>query len=166
MPTTFNLSPRSKAHTSPTKHDELKLLLALYQREEVHVFQQGRSLGHRSTNTFEDGFSILDSKKLSKYLTDTTNYIDILRFVCVSHSTTMPAPPPDLSPNVDAELEDHDSSGSESPSVSEIEQETDIEELFTQVMDDDNECSEEEDGSVDSEEEDDDDYVDDELDDF
>ncbi|KAJ7738954.1 hypothetical protein B0H16DRAFT_1694642 [Mycena metata] len=42
----FNLKSRGKTHTSRDVRDEVKLLMALFKEEEVHLFREGRSMGH------------------------------------------------------------------------------------------------------------------------
>jgi hypothetical protein len=90
MQNTFQLTPQSKSHTSPSQHSQLMTLLFFYEREQVHLFRHSQSLGHKITNTFEDGFAVVNLKKICTYLHDTTGYIDILQFICVAHLTTPP----------------------------------------------------------------------------
>ena len=74
----FDLKIRGKTHTSPHLRDELRLLLALYHEENVHLFCTGRTLGHAAVNQFDEGYSKLRNGKLKDFIHKTTTYGDII----------------------------------------------------------------------------------------
>jgi hypothetical protein len=82
--TAFELTPRSKSHTSPNSVVELKTLLTSYEQQELHKFCSGRTMGHAATDILAKGYDVLDMGKLDSYLTETTETIDILRLVLSS----------------------------------------------------------------------------------
>ncbi|KAJ7210267.1 hypothetical protein B0H12DRAFT_957751, partial [Mycena haematopus] len=51
---------------------ELHLLLALFKEEEVHLFREGRSMGHAAVNQFSRGCLQLDKGKLADFISSTT----------------------------------------------------------------------------------------------
>lgn len=74
----FDLKIRGKTHTSPHLRDELRLLLALYHEENVHMFCSGRTLGHAAVNQFDEGYNKLRNGKLKDFIYKTTTYGDII----------------------------------------------------------------------------------------
>ncbi|KAJ7731018.1 hypothetical protein B0H16DRAFT_1893426 [Mycena metata] len=68
----FNLKSRGKTHTSRDVRDEVKLLMALFKEEEVHLFREGRSMGHAAVNQFARGCRCLDEGKLNDFLEKST----------------------------------------------------------------------------------------------
>lgn len=76
--TAFELKRRSKAHPSPHLRDETKVLLRLYQEEELHHFRSGRSMGHAAVNRFDRGYQRLDNEKMAEYLQRSKEYADVL----------------------------------------------------------------------------------------
>ncbi|KAJ7719724.1 hypothetical protein B0H16DRAFT_1794341 [Mycena metata] len=66
--TAFSLKRRSKTHTSPHQRDELRLLLTMFKEEEVHLFREGRSMGHAAVNQFARGVRRLEAGKLKDWL--------------------------------------------------------------------------------------------------
>jgi len=74
----FGLKARGKTHTSPHLRDELRLLLTLYNEENLHLFCSGRSLGHAAVNQFNEGYKKLRNGKLEDFIDKTTTYADIL----------------------------------------------------------------------------------------
>ncbi|KAJ6601765.1 hypothetical protein DFH09DRAFT_900277, partial [Mycena vulgaris] len=79
--TAFSLEHRGKTHTSPHLRSELKLLLATFKEEEVHLFRSGRSLGHAAANQFARGWRRLDDNKLDDFLTKSTVLGDFLQAI-------------------------------------------------------------------------------------
>ncbi|KAJ7933176.1 hypothetical protein B0H13DRAFT_1856463 [Mycena leptocephala] len=77
--TAFDLKRRSKAHTSPHLRDETKILLRMYQDDELHKFRSGRSMGHAAVNRFDRGFHRLEGGKMAEYLRRSAEYAEILR---------------------------------------------------------------------------------------
>ncbi|KAJ7656706.1 hypothetical protein B0H17DRAFT_840856, partial [Mycena rosella] len=76
--TAFELKRRSKAHTSPHLRDETKVLLRLYQDEELHCFRSGRSIGHAAVNRFDRGYQRLKDGKMAEYLERSKEYADVV----------------------------------------------------------------------------------------
>ncbi|KAJ7622877.1 hypothetical protein B0H17DRAFT_1219140 [Mycena rosella] len=76
--TAFELKRRSKAHTSPHLRDETKVLLHLYQDEELHCFRSGRSIGHAAVNRFDRGYQWLEDGKMAEYLERSKEYADVV----------------------------------------------------------------------------------------
>ncbi|KAJ7504674.1 hypothetical protein B0H11DRAFT_2187102 [Mycena galericulata] len=74
----FNLDRRSKSHTSPHQRSELRLLLTLFKDQEVHMFREGRSMGHAAVNQFSRGCRELKQGKLANFLSITTCLGDFL----------------------------------------------------------------------------------------
>ncbi|KAK6974153.1 hypothetical protein R3P38DRAFT_3332074 [Favolaschia claudopus] len=68
MESAFELTRRSKSHTSPHMRDETRMLLKLYKEDQLHSFRSGRSLGHAAVNRFERGYEELQGGKLGDYL--------------------------------------------------------------------------------------------------
>ncbi|KAJ7675501.1 hypothetical protein B0H17DRAFT_1140257 [Mycena rosella] len=75
----FDLKRRSKSHPSPHLRDEIKILLQLYQEEELHSFRSGRSMGHAAVNQFDRGYQRLEDSKLAEYLQHSAEYAELLR---------------------------------------------------------------------------------------
>lgn len=75
---TFELSSRAKTHTSPHLRHELRLLLALFKEEFLHLFCAGRTLGHAAGNQLNRGFDRLQIGKLADFICKTTAYADVL----------------------------------------------------------------------------------------
>ncbi|KAJ7016698.1 hypothetical protein C8F04DRAFT_1244801 [Mycena alexandri] len=65
----FELKRRGKAHTSPHLRDETRILLRMYEEEELHSFRSKRSMGHAAAG------------KLAEFLTDSAEYASMLRGV-------------------------------------------------------------------------------------
>jgi len=78
MENSFDLKGRGKTHTSPHLRDELRLLLALYEEENLHLFCAGRTLGHAAVNQFDEGYDKLRSRKLKDFINKTTTYGDVI----------------------------------------------------------------------------------------
>ncbi|KAJ6545695.1 hypothetical protein B0H19DRAFT_1308385 [Mycena capillaripes] len=76
--TAFELKRRGKAHTSPHLRDETKVLLKLYEEEELHLFRSGRSLGHAAVNRFDRGYQRLEDGKMDEYLQRSAEYAELL----------------------------------------------------------------------------------------
>jgi len=74
----FSLQSRGKTHTSPHLRDELRVLIALYKEENLHLFYTGRTLGHAATNQFNGGYRRLDSGKLDDFIFKSTAYADVI----------------------------------------------------------------------------------------
>ncbi|KAJ6487520.1 hypothetical protein DFH09DRAFT_1252793 [Mycena vulgaris] len=68
----FSLKSRGKTHTSPNVRDELKLLMMMFKEEEVHLFREGRSMGHAAVNQFARGCRRLEGGKLKDFLNKST----------------------------------------------------------------------------------------------
>ncbi|KAJ7696824.1 hypothetical protein B0H17DRAFT_1130828 [Mycena rosella] len=76
--TAFELKRHSKAHTSPHLRDKTKVLLRLYQDEELHCFRSGRSIGHAAVNQFDRGYQRLEDRKMAEYLECSKEYTDVV----------------------------------------------------------------------------------------
>jgi len=74
----FSLTTRGKSHTSSHLRDELRLLLALFMEENIHLFFTGRALGHAAINQFNKGYWRLDSGKLDDFLSKSTTFADVI----------------------------------------------------------------------------------------
>ncbi|KAF8159999.1 hypothetical protein B0H34DRAFT_797183 [Crassisporium funariophilum] len=74
----FDLSSRAKTHTSPHLRAELRLLLALFKEEFLHLFCTGRTLGHAAGNQLNHGFDRLQTTKLADFINKSTAYADVL----------------------------------------------------------------------------------------
>ncbi|KAJ7020892.1 hypothetical protein C8F04DRAFT_1224175 [Mycena alexandri] len=75
----FELKRRGKAHTSPHLRDETRILLRMYEEEELHSFRSKRSMGHAAVNRFDRGYQRLQAGKLAEFLTDSAEYASMLR---------------------------------------------------------------------------------------
>ncbi|KAJ7027286.1 hypothetical protein C8F04DRAFT_1212422 [Mycena alexandri] len=88
----FNLKSRGKTHTSRDVRDEVKLLMTLFKEEEVHLFCEGRSMGHAAVNQFARGWRRLDEGKLNDFLEKSTAFGDFLAEIHrVDHSVQPPS---------------------------------------------------------------------------
>jgi len=58
--------------------DELRLLLALFKEELLHLFCARRTLGHAAGNQLNRGFDRLQIGKLADFICKTTAYADVL----------------------------------------------------------------------------------------
>ncbi|KIJ89643.1 hypothetical protein K443DRAFT_154869, partial [Laccaria amethystina LaAM-08-1] len=74
----FTLRSRGKTHTSPHLRDELRILLALFKEEKLHLFCSGRTLGHAAINQFNEGHERLDMGKLDDFICKSTAYADVI----------------------------------------------------------------------------------------
>ena len=74
----FSLRSCGKTHTSPHLRDELRVLLALYKEEHLHLFCTGRTLGHAAINQFNEGYTRLDTGKLDDFISKSTAYADVI----------------------------------------------------------------------------------------
>ena len=74
----FELANRGKTHTSPHLRDELRVLLALYKEENLHLFCAGRTLGHAALNQLDQGYDRLQKGKLDNFISKTTAYADVI----------------------------------------------------------------------------------------
>jgi len=77
----FDLTQRSKTHTSPHLQDEFKLLLAMYKELELHSFRSGRSLGHIAKNRLNSGYTALDDGGMDTFLRTSLATADITKEV-------------------------------------------------------------------------------------
>ncbi|KAK6969585.1 hypothetical protein R3P38DRAFT_2814150 [Favolaschia claudopus] len=68
MESAFDLTRRSKSHTSPHMRDETRMLLKLYKEDPLQSFHGGRSMGHAAVNRFERGYEELQGGKMGDYL--------------------------------------------------------------------------------------------------
>ncbi|KAJ6505452.1 hypothetical protein C8R45DRAFT_1181872 [Mycena sanguinolenta] len=90
----FNLEHRSKTHTSPHQRPELRLLLSMFKDEQVHLFRQGRSMGHAAVNQFACGCRQLGENKLADFISTTTclgEFLDAINRRDVVTASPMPA---------------------------------------------------------------------------
>ncbi|KAK7006681.1 hypothetical protein R3P38DRAFT_2555300 [Favolaschia claudopus] len=78
MESAFELTRRSKSHTSPHLRDETQMLLKLYKEDQLHSFHSGRSVGHAAVNRFERGYEALQGGKLGDYLERSGKYARLL----------------------------------------------------------------------------------------
>lgn len=102
----FTLRSRGKTHTSPHLRDELRVLLALYKEENMHLFCTGRSLGHAATNQFNKGYTRLDTSKLDDFITSSTAYADVIADIQVlrqAEAGSQVCPDSEFPPQPDAE---------------------------------------------------------------
>ena len=74
----FFLTSRGKSHTSSHLRDELRLLLALFMEENIHLFFTGRTLGHTAINQFNVGYWRLDTGKLDDFISKSTTFADVI----------------------------------------------------------------------------------------
>ena len=83
----FDLTQRSKTHTSPHLQDEFKLLLAMYKELKLHSFHSGRSLGHIAKNRLDIGYTALDDRGMDVFLRTSLATADITKEVLRCKST-------------------------------------------------------------------------------
>ncbi|KAF8139550.1 hypothetical protein K438DRAFT_1920852 [Mycena galopus ATCC 62051] len=88
----FNLQRRSKTHTSPHQRPELTLLLTMFKEEEVHLFREGRSMGHAAVNQFSRGCRQLEEGKMADFISTTTVLGDF--FSAINHHIADSSPNP------------------------------------------------------------------------
>ncbi len=81
LSTTMGLDQRSKTHTSRELDAELRVLLATYKNEELHLFRSKRTMGHASKNLFNEGIKILNGGKLKTFLKKSLAHADFVRKV-------------------------------------------------------------------------------------
>jgi hypothetical protein len=77
----FELSRRTKGHTSPHLSPEYQTLLVMYVAEQLHYFRSGRSMGHCANNYMDAGYNDLEKSIhgfLKKTLADADMIIAIL----------------------------------------------------------------------------------------
>ena len=114
----FDLKIRGKTHTSPHLRDELRLLLALYREENVHLFCTGRTMGHAAVNQFDEGYNKLRNGKLKDFIDKTTTYGDITADIqTYKKFQDRSTPSPDFE---DEELIQHNASHGDPPHDSEF----------------------------------------------
>lgn len=77
-PNAFSLMSCGKSHTSSHLRDELRLLLALFMEENIHLFLTGRTLGHAAINQFNVGYWRLDTGKLDDFISKSTTFADVI----------------------------------------------------------------------------------------
>ncbi|KAJ7193717.1 hypothetical protein GGX14DRAFT_537504 [Mycena pura] len=106
METAFNLVRRGKSHTSPHQRPELRLLLSMFKEEEIHLFRQGRSMGHAAVNQFSRGVRQLEEGKLHDFIDSTTCLGDFFAAIC--GSVREDSPEPDNSPTLSPSNSDND----------------------------------------------------------
>ncbi|KAJ6599641.1 hypothetical protein B0H10DRAFT_1626810, partial [Mycena sp. CBHHK59/15] len=62
------MAPRSKSHTDPHTNPELRILLKLYHKEELHSRPLGRQIDDRDTDDFAKGVKKLRGGALQKII--------------------------------------------------------------------------------------------------
>ncbi|KAJ7767773.1 hypothetical protein B0H16DRAFT_1673616 [Mycena metata] len=105
----FNLKSRGKTHSSRDVCDEVKLLMALFKEEEVHLFREGRSMGHAAVNQFARGCRRLDEGKLNDFLEKSTVFGDFLAEIHRVDNAVQPPSTPTASTDEDERMRLHSS---------------------------------------------------------
>ncbi|PBK64863.1 hypothetical protein ARMSODRAFT_892428 [Armillaria solidipes] len=152
----FELSRRSKSHTSPHLRDEYKILLTIFREEQLHLFRPTRSMGHAASDLLNRGYKRLHEEKLPEFLKKSTEQALLLArwnretrsegVEIASANPRLPDNPSECNPESDLADNSHgfDSAGSESGSEdageapSNGDKEDEVDTLLSQVIEEEN----------------------------
>ncbi|KAJ7270714.1 hypothetical protein B0H12DRAFT_1008802 [Mycena haematopus] len=81
MEKAFGLKAHHKTHTSSSVAPEIQALIAMYKREQVHLFCAGRTMEHTTKDFINDGYIILDKSKLADLLRTSTERAEVLEMI-------------------------------------------------------------------------------------
>jgi hypothetical protein len=82
METAFGLKCHRKTHTSASDTDEIRASMAMYRREDVHLFCAGRSLDHKANDQINTGYTTLENGKLRDFIRTSTERAEVLSMIC------------------------------------------------------------------------------------
>ncbi|KAF9011472.1 hypothetical protein BDZ89DRAFT_964051 [Hymenopellis radicata] len=75
--TAFELTRRSKSHTSPHLRAEFRILLTMFRIDKLHYFISGRSFGFIAKDTLNIGYASMYAK-LTEFLSRSSEYVTLL----------------------------------------------------------------------------------------
>ncbi|KAJ7804194.1 hypothetical protein B0H14DRAFT_3154079 [Mycena olivaceomarginata] len=78
MQEAFGLNCHRKTHTSPSVTNEIRMLMDMYRREQVHYFRAGRKMEHASKDLIDAGYTKLDRGKLAELLRTSTERAEVM----------------------------------------------------------------------------------------
>jgi hypothetical protein len=81
MEKAFGLTAHRKTHTSAAVTSEICALMAMYRRENVHLFCEGRCLGHKVKDLINNGYTTLEKAKMADFQQTSTERAEVLAMI-------------------------------------------------------------------------------------